>query len=69
MMMVMYLLLPVTMTACVIQLYLNLSVELMVLPTSHPAKRAATYTSIRTSMYDIVKSVDFVVSMQLPHNE
>ena len=46
-MMVMCLLLPVTTTApCVIQPYLNPSVELMNLPISHPAEQPARNTII-----------------------
>ena len=43
---VMYLCLPVTTTACAIQVYLSLSVELMVSPTSHLAEQAARNTTL-----------------------
>ena len=53
-MVVMYSQLPVTMSACAIQLCLSLSVELMVLPTSHHAEQAArNTTSMATKMYRV----------------
>ena len=49
---VMYLCLPVTTTACVIQVYLSLFVEPMVSPTSHLVEQAARYpTLMATQVY------------------